>query len=346
MTANRSEKPKPKIYWLAKATSICFWTSILVFTFCAANIFTETDLPDGFIVILIISAYIAIVVSLILGIITLVNIYRSNNTLTGKSYVILPIVLSLLISFMLVNIAVLFRIHQPIACGSNLSSLGKSMMLYAAHHKGQYPDPNNWCDLLIAHADADPKQFICSASGAEYGESSFALNINAVGRKLSDLPDDMVLIFEAKFDSNKSARDFPLTSRPFADFSQHKMENLHKNDKVYKDRWNIAGGPELVTSHNHNYKGCNIHFVNGAVSFEPADGFHNLRWYIDQDGPLPKDVFKFDKKKMWLTNFDPVFIIIGIIVVVTAIIGIGICFYKRQKTKHSRSSGTQPEGRD
>ena len=49
----------------------------------------------------------------------------------------------------------LFPRHDPplpsMLCVTNLSGLGKAMVLYAYDHNGRYPEADKWCDLLILY---------------------------------------------------------------------------------------------------------------------------------------------------------------------------------------------------
>ena len=87
----------------------------------------------------------------------------------------------------------------------NLEVLGKELIRYAKVHEGCLPVAERWCDLLIEHnqnlTEEDfrhPKPGIFRLKG----ESHFAFNKNLSGMRLADIPDDVVLIFEADGDWN------------------------------------------------------------------------------------------------------------------------------------------------
>ncbi|HUW17836.1 MAG TPA: hypothetical protein VMW16_00870 [Sedimentisphaerales bacterium] len=113
---------------------------------------------------------------------------------------------------------------------------------YAHDHDGRYPPADKWCDLLIHDRRAIPKQFVCSQSDAKIGESSYAMNENVGGRKPSELPPDIVVLFETK------------------------------------RGWNQSGGPEILTTENHRGKGCNVVFNDGNVNFVRAEHLGQLKW--------------------------------------------------------------------
>jgi len=42
--------------------------------------------------------------------------------------------------------------------------------------------------------------------------------------------------------------------------------------------WNQSGGPEILTTDNHQGEGCNIVFVDGHVEFVKTEDLNNLKW--------------------------------------------------------------------
>ena len=77
-------------------------------------------------------------------------------------------------------------------CATNLSGLGKSMLIYAHENDGEYPTPSEWCDLLLQHTDVQDKHLRCYANKKE--RCSYAMNPNC---ELNS-PNDVVLLFETK----------------------------------------------------------------------------------------------------------------------------------------------------
>jgi len=76
---------------------------------------------------------------------------------------------------------------------------------------------------------------------AKWGMSNYAINPNAG----LDSPENMILLFETK------------------------------------GGWNQAGGPELLTTDNHDGAGCNVMFVNGYVGFVETRWVGALKWKIE-----------------------------------------------------------------
>jgi prepilin-type processing-associated H-X9-DG protein len=139
---------------------------------------------------------------------------------------------------------------QRMVCATNLSGLGKAMLIYANDYNDMYPTSSKWCDLLIEHAEVNQKSFCCK--GAQQGPCNYAMNKNV--EKLGTLtPPDMVLLFE---------------SGP---------------------GWNQAGGPEILTTDNHQGQGCNVLFVDGHVEFIKAEYLNNLKWDAKENQIQPPE---------------------------------------------------------
>jgi hypothetical protein len=125
-------------------------------------------------------------------------------------------------------------------CGTNLAGLSKVMMTYTYDYD-TYPSADKWCDLLVEKCDVSRENFCCTDSNVKVGLSRYVFNINAAGKKPSELPPDMVLIFETD-----------------------------------KDGWNMAGGKELLSKKNHRGYGCNVVFAGDRTKF--IIDTNSLRW--------------------------------------------------------------------
>jgi prepilin-type processing-associated H-X9-DG protein len=126
-----------------------------------------------------------------------------------------------------------------IVCQSNIELLKTALSQYSETHNGLLPDPN-WCDELLKTDSLGQGNFVCKATDARRGQSTYALNKNLIGRKLTDVNPDTVMLFETK------------------------------------TGWNQTGeANELVFDH-HN--GSNIVFADGHISYVPKDRISKLRW--------------------------------------------------------------------
>ncbi len=189
--------------------------------------------------------------SVIVGISALVLIKYRRPKLRGKALAIVGIAISIAsIAFWLVAVRNLNRLiyiptHKARACLSNMSELRTSLKGYALNHDGLLPAGPNWCDELLQENDELAAIFVCQYSDGKPGQSSYALNKNVAGQKLSDLPRDTVLLFETTAG------------------------------------WNQVGGPELVTTDNHSLitgAHCNVIFARGRAQHFPSDKIDEFRW--------------------------------------------------------------------
>jgi prepilin-type processing-associated H-X9-DG protein len=124
-------------------------------------------------------------------------------------------------------------------CEVCLKSLGVSFVLYADDFDGSLPSVESWCDVLGKYMV--PKNLICPGSNAKEGQSSYAMNEFVAGKKLAELSPDLVLLFECM------------------------------------PGWNMAGGPEILTTEHHEGKCCNVLFADGHVKFIGADKISELK---------------------------------------------------------------------
>jgi len=116
------------------------------------------------------------------------------------------------------------------------------MHLYSQEEseENNYPPPDKWCDMLVKYTGEDEKMFKCSSAtqSGNTKRSHYAMNPNCK----PDSPPDVVLLFETK------------------------------------GGWNQFGGPELLTTENHDGKGCNITFNDGSVNFVKTEELTELKW--------------------------------------------------------------------
>jgi hypothetical protein len=131
-----------------------------------------------------------IMVAFFLGINSIIRICRRTASTWSLFVAIPPVLLPGILAVCAFAFAV--SLLNSAHCGHDLKDLFNYLVVYANGNKEQFPDPNKWCDLLVAKADIDPKQFHCL--GDKTGPCSYALNpaANAVS------PQDMVLLFEAR----------------------------------------------------------------------------------------------------------------------------------------------------
>ena len=120
---------------------------------------------------------------------------------------------------------------------ANIAEIEIALELYKKNHSGELPVSSTWCDLLINDQYLSSSQLTIPSKNKM--QRSYALNAGVL--KHSEMPDDIVLIFE---------------SGP---------------------GWNLVGGKELLVK--DNYKGgCLVIFGNSIARYINPEDFDHLRW--------------------------------------------------------------------
>ncbi len=166
------------------------------------------------------------------------------KSFTKLELLVVIAVIALLMGLLIPALDRVRSISPRMVCGSNLSALGKAMFIYANDNNDKYPTADKWCDLLIEHTDVTEKQLVCYGALKQKNKSRchYALNPNCEPNSSPDL----VLLFDSK------------------------------------GGWNLSGGPELLTTENHEGDGCNILFNDGHVAFITLKGVPELKWKDEQ----------------------------------------------------------------
>ena len=173
--------------------------------FCFFTLFQVHEVGGFFVAASVLFAFVAFVS----GVIAIVVITIRRKVLKGYLYAFMSILLSapfILAMASSIYVAKVRSEREKANTGLyNLRLLGKELIRYAKVHEGCLPVAERWCDLLIEHnqnlTEEDfrhPKPGIFRLKG----ESHFAFNKNLSGMRLADIPDDVVLIFEADGDWN------------------------------------------------------------------------------------------------------------------------------------------------
>ncbi|MBN2588272.1 MAG: hypothetical protein JXA96_00285 [Sedimentisphaerales bacterium] len=163
---------------------------------------------------------------------------KNNYILMVIRPLIVVIVILAIPMFLMSIVAYNHQLPPRLICGTNMSGLGKAMMIYVNDFDG-YPTPEKWCDLLIEYCDVTPKSFRCK--GAKEGPCNFAINKYLAEIGEANDP-DIVVLFE----------------------TQH--------------GWNQVGGPEMLILDNHNGEGSNVVFLDTHTEFIKAEDISKLKW--------------------------------------------------------------------
>jgi len=131
-------------------------------------------------------------VGLVMGVVALLRIKKSNGRLAGRMSAILGIVAAVFAIWFLAVCSTGYDRPRQVLCRANLLQLGVAIQIYSDDYSGKYPTADKWCDLLLQCTDVTEKIFVCKSAGE--GRCHYAINPNA---ELSS-PADMVLLFETK----------------------------------------------------------------------------------------------------------------------------------------------------
>jgi prepilin-type processing-associated H-X9-DG protein len=193
---------------------------------------------------------IPLIVTLILGILSLRRIRRSNGTLSDNGYVVPAIVtpIVILVVAAIAMPAISYAAGRIFSGDSwTLELLGGELADYAKNHDGQFPETEKWCDALIDSSEIKESDF--GYRGSEDKSSDYAINKHAVELG-ADIPDNMVLLFESE------------------------------------SGWNQAGGIELLRKDGRGR--VNILFADNHIETVRAKHAPYLRWKLEDSGVIPE----------------------------------------------------------
>ena len=230
---------------MAAISSLVVLCSFLLFRFSGQKGVNQLLLASS------LFASLACLVGLLIGGVVMQWLSRSRDKLKGSAFAIFGVVLTVFLSvFWWMETCGPVSTALGMACSNNLSRLGKAMLIYANDNRGHYPEPDQWCDLILKHDQVDMERFYCPGIKFRWKRQVlpcpvpknercyYAMNPDCEPNS----PPDVVLLFETK------------------------------------GGWNQYGGPELLSFKNHWRKACNILFNDGHVEFVRAERIGELKW--------------------------------------------------------------------
>jgi len=125
-----------------------------------------------------------------------------------------------------------------------VAKLAATVQSYAAEHDGHLPPSLNWCEVLVSFDPNAARYLTYPLRSESTGSSTLALNANLDGRRLSELPDQVVLLFGTKQAAN-----------PVGDF-------------------------DLLTTEHYAGKGAIVLFGDLHIEFVKTGDFDKLRWRL------------------------------------------------------------------
>ncbi len=177
------------------------------------------------------------IVGLILGIIALVKIKKSQGQLQGFAAAVVGIVLSALMVLLLPIMAAMLlpalakakTKAQTVQCMNHVKQLNLALMMYATDHNDTFPPADSWCDLIKPYAGNSAGVFHCAAQPG--AQCSYRLNSDVANKRLSEVgaPATTVLIFSSA------------------------------------EGWNLSGRRDVALAHHHGNGALMIGFTDGHV---------------------------------------------------------------------------------
>jgi len=199
-------------------------------------IFIRLDPVGGF---LIVTSELLALVAFVWGVFALVIITIRRKRSKGYIPAITGILLStpFVLMFLLSILVGLVRAEREKANTGiyNLRLLRDALTEYSRDHNGCLPPADGWCDLLLEHnrdLTRDNFRFPKPDRFELTGECHFAFNRNLGGLPLSDIPGDVVLLFEADGDWNLNGTAELLSTR-----SKGRYISLLLVDGTVNDYW-------------------------------------------------------------------------------------------------------------
>jgi len=189
-------------------------------------------------------------IGLILGVVSMVRINRSNGlskgwgvaaagtVVSGVFLVMLPIVAGLLLP----ALAKAKTKATTIMCMNNMRQLALAAVLYADDNKDQFPSAANWCDALQKQVGTG-KTFQCPLCEQSHRcHYAFNAQLSGVGPSKIESPAQTVLFFETD------------------------------------GGWNVSGGSELMLTQPRHSRRVALAFVDGHVELVNVARLQNIRW--------------------------------------------------------------------
>jgi prepilin-type processing-associated H-X9-DG protein len=194
---------------------------------------------------------ISALVGLVLGIIALVRINKSNGQIGGQGVALAGTIVSAAFLLLIpvpaaMVLPALARAKQKsvsVMCLNNVKQLNLGLIMYADDNKDRFPDGNAWCDRLIPYLGGSTKAFLCPA-GTRNQRCHYALNARLAGRGMKEVqaPAQTVLVFEID------------------------------------GGWNVSGAAKLLPAKARHSGAYAVGFADGHAELVRPDRLEKLRW--------------------------------------------------------------------
>lgn len=187
-------------------------------------------------------------VGLILGIVALGQVKKSNGTLTGQGIALAGTIISAIFLLFMVPLGAAIFLPalakakaraQSVKCMNNIHRLDIAIQSYAADHEGQLPYATNWCDAI--QPTVPSPVFKCPGTDSS-DRCDYAFNSRLSGMDRKDISGQTVVLFETD------------------------------------DQWNAHGGPELMPRKWRHGNACIVAFADGHAEVVSFQRISQLRW--------------------------------------------------------------------
>jgi prepilin-type processing-associated H-X9-DG protein len=199
----------------------------------------------------LLSCGITALVGLVLGIIALVRINKSNGQLGGRNLALAGTIVSAALlllapipaAMLLPALAKAKQKAAAIHCMNNVKQLNLALIMYADDNKERFPTGTAWCDSLRAYLGGSTNAFVCP-QGARNQRCHYALNAQLAGRGIKEVqaPAQTVLVFEID------------------------------------GGWNVSGGGELLPAKGRHSGAYAVGFADGHAEMVRPERLEKLRW--------------------------------------------------------------------
>lgn len=225
----QADKPKKKISRLAVWSFLC-----LIFVVITGPISDQKWLPEWVAGIFFFMCKICFYLSAVLGVAGIISTFWKKLNLKGIPLALLWIPPWYVVIFYVIPMA------NGLNCRDYAPNISEAIYRYAEDHKDNFPNLDRWCDVLVDGGYIERKHLRCPN---RKGPCNYALNNNLQGLTLSQVPDEMVVVFETEAG------------------------------------WNQVGGSEIIVDcrfHFQKSHGCRINFGNGSSQY--IKNLTTLQW--------------------------------------------------------------------
>lgn len=189
-----------KVWGSPLAATLLFFSSLLVYFFGKPFDYAKT----GKLNTTIIATYSLLLLGSLFSLVSVIQVFSplaKKNKLIVIIWAATIFILCIASVFYIKNVLDVDRIRYEkelsLASRANLELLGEKIKQYAKEHGGKLPDATRWCDMLTENYKELLRDNFINPKETN-NVCHFAFNNNISGSLLDDLPEEVVLLFEAK----------------------------------------------------------------------------------------------------------------------------------------------------